>query len=63
METRVKRTEEKGSGGEGDEQREEASRMEKDMHGDTGTRMDVNVDCNLDCDGAPETAETKQRQS
>lgn len=60
METRMKRIEEKGSGGDGDKQREEARRMEKDRHGDRGTRMNMDVDCNQDCDGAPETAETKQ---
>lgn len=37
--------------------------MEKDRHGDRRTRMNVDVDCNQDCDGAAEKAETKQRQS
>lgn len=55
--------EEKGRGGDGDWQREEASRMEKDRHGDRGTRMNMDVDCNQGCDGAAEKAETKQRLS
>jgi hypothetical protein len=55
--------EEKGRGGDGDWQREEASRMEKDRHGDRGTRMNMDVDCNQGCDGAAEKAETNQRQS
>lgn len=40
--------------------RERTSRMEKDRHGDRRTLMNMDVDCNQDCDGAPEEAGTKQ---
>lgn len=59
----MKRRGEKGSGGEGDRQSEEASRMEKDRHGGRGTRTNMGVYCNQDCAGAPEKAEDNHSEA